>query len=474
MSERVAIWWIRRDLRLHDNLALQAALRSGRRIVPLFILDPALLRGERFGLPRLKFMLTGLQALDDSLRARGGRLIVRHGDPRTILGDLAERTGADAVYANRDYSPYAERRDAAVSGEMAVPVHYFDDALLHAPEHTLKGDGTPFVIYTPYKRHWLTLPKPQPQFYVIGPDVWHDAGESETTLPTLHGLGYGETIPVPDAGEDAAARRLAGFMNTGVFSYRDSRDILAGDPFLYGGDAATSGLSAYLRFGMISPRQMYAAAEEARERTVNTSQRESIDVWISELAWREFYMTILFRFPYAYNTSFRQEFERVAFRHAPDELLAWQEGRTGYPIVDAAMRQLHTTGWMHNRARMIVASFLTKDLLIYWREGDVFFMKHLIDGDPAANNGGWQWSAGTGTDAQPYFRVFNPVTQSQKFDPQGMYIRRWLPQLRGIPDAHIHAPWTMSSPPADYPAPLVDHHAARARALEAFKVVKNG
>jgi deoxyribodipyrimidine photo-lyase len=475
MAERVVIWWVRRDLRLNDNLALAAALSSGARVLPVFIFDPALLHGERFSPARLRFMLDGLRALDVDLRARGGGLLIRHGDPRAALPALIHETGADAVYAARDYTPYAVRRDRALTGMLPVPLHLLDDALLHPPEVTRKSNGTPFLVYTPFKRHWLSLPKPAPIESAPLPGALRALDGLDTPpVPSLRDLGMSETIPVPPAGEAEALRRLRRFIERAIHTYDAQRDLMAIDPF--SDDApGTSGLSPYFRFGMLSPRQARAAAAEAWRSRPDEGARHAVEVWVSELAWREFYTTILFHFPSALNSSFRPEYERIPFRDAPGELAAWADGRTGYPIVDAAMRQLAAIGWMHNRARMIVASFLTKHLLVYWRAGDVHFMRHLIDGDPAANNGGWQWSAGTGTDAQPYFRIFNPVAQSQKFDPDGAYIRRWVPELRSLrDDKAIHQPWTLDSPPRGYPPPIVDHAFARQRALAAFSILKQG
>lgn len=471
MSSGVVIWWVRRDLRLRDNSALGAALRSGGRVLPVFVIDPHLLKGERFSLARLKFMLDGLAALDVDLRGRGSGLLVRQGDPEHILPQLVQTVGAKAVYANRDYSPYALRRDRTVEGALSVPPHQFDDLVLHAPTHVLKADGKAYTVYTPYKRIWLSLPKPPPERYVIPGGVLYDVSSLDHQgVPSLSELGFGETIDVPPAGENEAIRRLERFARSSLHDYGASRDILSSDPFA-AEPGGTSGLSPYLRFGMLSPRQVYQTALAAK-RSATAEQGDSIDIWISELAWREFYVQILYHFPHVLKASFRPEYERVEYRHAPDEFAAWQQGQTGYPIVDAGMRQLATTGWMHNRARMIVASFLTKDLLTYWRDGETYFMRHLIDGDPAANNGGWQWSAGTGTDAQPYFRIFNPVSQSMKFDPHGDYIRRWIPELRDVPDELIHQPWKMDAPPRDYPPPIVEHQFARERTLRAFKAIQ--
>jgi deoxyribodipyrimidine photo-lyase len=466
------IHWFRRDLRLADNLALRAALETGLPVIPLFIFDPALLRGERFSPARLGFMLDGLRSLDESLRPHGTRLLIRHGEPLAELPALAAAVGASALYYNKDYTPYALRRDSQLPVVLDIPVHAYDDALLHPPEAVLKDDGTPYTVYSPFKRRWLAQPKPATASGAIPNKQFHALdGLDAPPVPTLAQMGHSTQTTTPPAGEQAALARLKRFVERGIRRYKQRRDFLDIDPFS-DDDPGTSGLSPYTRFGMISPRQLYHAAAEARERVTSKDEGESVDHWISELAWREFYVSIMRHFPHALNSSWRPEYERVAYRHAPDELGRWQAGETGYPIVDAAMRQLVSLGWMHNRARMIAASFLTKDLLIYWREGDVYFMQYLIDGDPAVNNGGWQWAAGTGTDAQPYFRIFNPVFQSQKFDPDGSYIRHWLPELRDVPARYIHTPWEMPTPPVNYPAPIIDHGMARERTLKAFQAVE--
>lgn len=468
------IHWFRRDLRLDDNTALNAALSTGT-VVPLFIFDPAILTGERFGLSRLAFMLDGLRALDARLRERGSCLVVRHGDPHQVLPAFAAEMNANAVYANRDYTPYATRRDAALPGLLNCPLSLHDDALLHAPDAIRSKEGRPYTVYTPFKRVWLALPKTVSKTEV-GRFAPLDTVETPP-VPSLAELGFSPApISLPPAGEVAAGVQLARFASGAITEYRERRNALLITPFDTDTPPSTSGLSPYLRLGMLSPRQAYGAAIAAKNDARSASDRESVDVWISELAWRDFYAHILSHFPHVYHRHFRPEFEAVPFRdgtgESADDLARWQAGQTGYPVVDAAMRQLAQIGWMHNRARMIVASFLTKHLLVHWWQGDVHFMRHLLDGDPAANNGGWQWAAGTGTDAQPYFRIFNPVSQSQQFDPGGVYIRHYVPELRGVPDEHIHTPWLMPTPPAGYPAPVVDHAFARGRALDAFKVLK--
>jgi deoxyribodipyrimidine photo-lyase len=427
-----------------------------------------LLRGERFGLPRLAFMLKGLAALDDSLRAFGTRLLIRHGSPLEVLPALLAQTEATAVYFNRDYTPYAIRRDTEL--EQRVPVQAYDDNLLHAPGEVLKADDQPYTVFTPFKNAWLKLPKAAPAAGVIENKTFHTLnGLDAPSLPSLRDLGYSDTIAVPDAGEKIARERLQRFLDGSIQQYMERRNRLEINPFTTD-DPNTSGLSPYLRFGMLSPRQAYHGAAAAN--AAGGAAHKSVDGWISELAWRDFYNHILYHFPHVLSRSFKPEYDALPFRDDPEGFEAFKRGETGYPVVDAAIRQMRQIGWMHNRARMIVASFLTKDLFIYWRTGDVFFMNHLIDGDPAANNGGWQWAAGTGTDAQPYFRVFNPVAQSQQFDPTGAYIRHYVPELRGLSDKEIHAPWEAANPPRGYPAPIVDHSAARARTLAAFKSIR--
>lgn len=467
----VVIHWFRRDLRLGDNTALNAALAMGAPVIPVFIFDPALLQGERFGVPRLKFLIKGLAALDAELKRRGSGLVVRRGDPLAVLPALLTETNAHAITFNRDVTPYAYKRDTAIL--KALPAHSFDDVLMHAPRELLKDDGKPYTVYTPFRKRWESLPKAdampleRPNFHTLD-------GIDAPPMPTLSDLGYSETIDVPDAGEAAALSRLERFIADAIYHYADTRNRLTAYPFGDPRSDGTSALSPYLRLGMLSPRQAYHAAARLLEddAALSANERRSIQAWISELAWRDFYNHILYHFPRVLYQSFKPEYDRLPYRDSDADFERWAAGMTGYPVVDAAMRQMHQIGWMHNRARMIVASFLTKDLFIHWRRGEMHFMQHLIDGDPAANNGGWQWAAGTGTDAQPYFRIFNPISQSQQYNPEGDYIRAFVPELRDVPAAYIHAPWTSPDPPKDYPPPMVDHAAARQRTLAAFQQVK--
>ncbi len=462
MSERPVIHWFRGDLRLSDNTALQAAFDRGLPVLPLFIVDPVIVNSPYFGLPRMALLVRALESLDRDLQARGSRLMIRQGSPVAVLHQVAEQTNAQAVYFNRDYTPYARRRDAEAADSLAVNVRSFDDAILLPPGAVMKADGNPYTVFTPFLRQWKQHPKPHltsgenGSFYAVeAPDWW----------PDYHWNGA-----LPEASEWAAQARLADFARGPIFTYGDTRNLLTPDPFE---QTDTSGLSPYLRFGLLSPRQAYWAAREAYTQAETDQTRCSVETWVNELAWREFYVHILAHFPHVLRGSFRPQYNRLNWRDAPDDFAAWKEGRTGFPVVDAAMRQLKAVGWMPNRARMIVASFLTKDLLIDWRKGERHFMHWLIDGDLASNNGGWQWAAGTGTDAQPYFRIFNPVMQSKKYDPTGAYIRRWVPELDNVPDRYLHEPWKMDHPPADYPAPIVNHDTVRQRALAAYKAVES-
>ncbi len=479
------IHWFRRDLRLNDNLALDAAAQSDTPILPVFIFDPVIITSKHIGLPRLSFMLNALASLDETLQKEGSGLWLGYGDPREILPKLIQVSGAMAVYANRDYTPFAYKRDVEVEQQLSVPIRFYDDALLLLPGSVLKDSGDPYTVFTPFKRKWLTLPKTtmvaaatkdkfvkaeKIKIYRIDATDKRFASPLDH-FPSLMDFGLPSTISVPDASEQEASKRLDDFLAKRVYDYSEGRNELAArstdDTYM-----GSSFLSPYLRFGMLSPRQAYWGAREAYSATRKVDQRESVETWVSELVWREFYMHILHHFPYVLKSSFRQQYDKLEWRYAADDLAAWKAGMTGFPVVDAAMRQLQAMGWMPNRVRMIVASFLTKDLLIDWREGERHFMDWLIDGDPAANNGGWQWSAGTGTDAQPYFRIFNPTSQSEKFDPEGKYIRRWIPELSDVPTKYIHKPSEMNMAPVRYPLPIVDHSFARERVLAAFKAIK--
>jgi deoxyribodipyrimidine photo-lyase len=466
MNQQTAIWWIRRDLRLADNMALHTALQSSSRIVPLFIIDPRLTSNRFSGEKRIAFLFAGLRALDRRLRSRGSRLTIRHGNPADVLKHVMNETNASQVFAESDISPFARSRDGAIAENL--PLTLVGHPTATHPNDVLKQDGNPYTVFTPFSRQWRkvvdvapeTIPSPSG---LSTPDVPTDQVPDSPVLPA--------SVPFT-AGEDAGIEVLRAFTSgerAPIYQYQESRDRLDLD--------GTSRLSAYLRFGMISARQAIASATQAVNDAENHSDRASADVWLNELIWREFYNAILYHYPTVRKLEFKEQFRDLNWINDEDDIAAWRDAETGYPVVDACMRQLHSEGWMHNRGRMITASFLIKHLLVDWRVGEKHFMQHLIDGDPAANNGGWQWTAGTGTDAAPYFRIFNPILQSKRHDPEGTFIRTWLPELKDVPDRHIHEPWKMSLDEqnaarceigVDYPEPLVDHQFARKRALAAY------
>jgi deoxyribodipyrimidine photo-lyase len=466
------IHWFRRDLRLRDNLGLEAALGSGQPVVPLFIFDPAILNSPRISPARVRFMLEALQALDTDLRKFGSALLVRHGAPVKVLPQVVEEIGAVRLFFNADYTPFSRQRDDGVAAALNIPVNGFHDRLMAVPGEIVKESGDPYSVYTPFMKCWRQEVQPAPVAeYQMAAEQFHTLdGIENPDLPTLADLGCGQSTNVPEASEQAAHRQLADFISQRICVYEQERDRLGNcvdDPY-----TATSFLSPYIRFGLISLRQIHQAAARANQQAAGADGQKSVRKFVDEIIWHEFYTHILWHFPQVKTENFNRKYDVIEWQETGQDLQAWQDGQTGYPAIDAAMRQLNATGWMHNRARMITASFLTKDLLIDWRRGELYFMQSLIDGDLAANNGGWQWAASTGTDAQPYFRIFNPVAQSKKFDPDGRFIRRWVPELRDVPDQFIHEPWNLETPPRDYPARIVDHASARKRALQMFQAMK--
>jgi deoxyribodipyrimidine photo-lyase len=451
--------WFRSDLRIADNTALAALAERAEQWLPVFVLDPRLLGSE----PRSRFLLASVARLSRDLGARGVPLLVRRGEPERVLPRLLHETGARLVSWNEGITPFARRRDAdvrrAIQGAGGEVIARRDDVIFAAPALRTR-EGAAYTVYTPYRNAWWRRFREEP----------HRPRRLRALPAAIPGFAA-DRVPaprarraepeLPTAGEDAARRRLARFLERSAARYHVDRDRPDLD--------ATSGLSPYLRFGAISVRQCFERAEQAA--AADPRLARGVAKWLDELVWREFYAAILEEHPRVLRGSYRREYAALAWNDDAAAFAAWCEGRTGYPIVDAGMRQLRETGWVHNRVRMIVASFLTKDLLLDWRAGERHFFASLVDGDPASNNGGWQWSASTGTDAQPFFRIFNPVAQGRRFDPHGDYVRRWVPELRGAPDAHVHAPW-LGDRPASYPPPIVDHAERRVEALARYRAAR--
>jgi len=480
-----ALVWFRRDLRADDHAALYHALKAARQVWCAFVFDTAILDALPRADRRVEFIRDSLLDLDAQLRALGLQhgvagvgLIVRHGQARHALPALAHELGVQAVYANHDDEPDALARDAAVRGELAslgIALHSSKDHVVFERSEVLTATGSPYSVFTPYKNAWL---RKVDDFYLRAYPIASHARAlaplpHPAPVPGLADIGFEPTnlhqlkLPVGSQGGQAL---LADFLDR-IDHYGDARNF----PAVKG----PSYLSTHLRFGTVSIRQL---AREAWQRMQAGSK--GAEVWLSELIWRDFYHQIMHHHPRVVGHCFKREYDAIKWahgKHAEQLMAAWETGQTGYPIVDAAMAQLNQTGYMHNRLRMVVASFLTKDLGIDWRRGEAYFARHLNDFDLAANNGGWQWAASTGCDAQPYFRIFNPVSQSEKFDAQGKFIRRYLPQLARLPDKLIHAPW-LARPlelaeagielGRDYPLPVVDHSTARDETLARFAVVK--
>ena len=477
--------WLRRDLRLHDQPALAAALRQCRQVHCLFVFDRAILDALPRVDRRVEFIRAALLEVDAGLRELAGRaeagLIVVHGLATEAVPALAHELDAQAVFAAHDYEPQAIARDEAVRAALAAEGRVLltcKDHVVFERDEILTRTGTPYTVFTPYRKAWLARvdaaalaahdPGPWAAALAPRPPAWRRA------VPALQDIGFTPTdltqlkIPTGTSG----ARQLLHDFEERLDRYRETRDF----PAVRG----PSYLSAHLRFGTLSIRELAALARQRMQ-----AGSAGADTWLGELIWREFYFQILANFPHAARASFRPEYDAIAWEEGPpaDALFAaWCEGRTGYPLVDAAMAQLNQSGYMHNRLRMVSASFLVKDLGLDWRRGEAYFAEKLNDFDLAANNGGWQWVASSGCDAQPYFRIFNPVSQSEKFDPEGKFIRRYLPQLAALSTRFLHAPWLADAVTLaaagirlgdTYPAPVVNHSRARARTLLRYAAVRD-
>lgn len=476
----IALHWFRRDLRLADNPALRAAAAKGRRVVPVFILDDAAEGDQAMGAASRWWLHYSLAALSRALDAAGCPLVLRRGDSRTVLAALAEETGADRVTWTRIYDPWAVERDGALKAALkaeGLKVESHPGALLREPWEVKTQSGTPFGVFTPFWKALLALgdpPAPAPAPTLRGPDVGPrgDALADWDLTPRAPDWAGGLRAAWTP-GEDAAKKRLEAFLAERLCDYPATRDRP--------GDAGTSALSAHLRFGEIGPRTVWHTTLDAVRSGRVAAGEDAAMGFLRELGWRDFNHSLLFHNPGIPQANYNTRFDGFPWRRDADALAAWQAGRTGYPIVDAGMRELWDTGFMHNRVRMIAASFLIKDLMIDWRLGEAWFRDTLVDADLANNVANWQWVAGSGADAAPYFRIFNPVLQGEKFDRDGAYTRRWVPELAGLPDKYIHRPWDAPTetlaragvePGKTYPRRIVDHAAARQRALAAYERIK--
>jgi deoxyribodipyrimidine photo-lyase len=464
---KVAIHWFRRDLRLDDNTALAAAAKEAETVVPVFIAEDALRTGPDVGAARLAFLLKAVESLRNELRVKGCSLLIRRGKSEEEIPKLCRELGAEAVFCNRRYEPYAQARDARIMKSLAsegVAFRTFKDAVVWEDRELLTKQGEPYTVFTPYAKAWKTktIPPPRPMFQPR--KHTQTKGASDDFAPDPADFGRCLKQPVPPAGEAAALIAFRRFVAERLTRYDVDRD--------FPGINGTSQLSPHLRCGTIGVRTLFAELHSFAAGAAETA-RESIETFIKELIWREFYLQILSNFPHVMNGAFRPEYDRLKWSYDEGLFRAWQRGQTGYPLVDASMRCLNATGWLHNRMRMVVAMFLTKDLLLNWQLGERYFMQMLVDGDMAANNGGWQWSAGTGTDAAPYFRIFNPVSQSRKFDPKGEFIRRWIPELDSLSDEAIHEPWDEPLLAKAYAQRIVIHEEQRLKCLKMYQAVSH-
>ncbi len=471
--------WFRQDLRLTDNPALTAAVDTERPLIPIYVLDDVSAGEWAMGGACRWWLHESLKSLNDSL---GGQLRIFRGDARAVVTALASELDASGVYWNRCYEPWRITRDIETrksleaDGRDAVS---FNGSLLFEPQEVLKADGTPYKVFTPFYRNGCLRNALEPRLPLPAPE-----------LPEIPGLHRGDDLASLDLlpttnwhlsieqcwspGEEGALARLDQFLQNDIENYIEGRDRPD--------QSRVSRLSPHLHFGEVSPNQVWHAANARRAAAV-TRIEENVDHFKRELGWREFSHHLLYHWPAITHENLQKKFDRFPWRDDPDVLRRWQKGVTGYPIVDAGMRELWLTGYMHNRVRMIVGSFLVKNLMLHWQHGEHWFWDTLVDADLANNSASWQWVAGCGADAAPFFRIFNPVTQGQKFDPDGSYVRRYVPELAGLPNRFIHCPWDAPAGVLresairlgrDYPEPVVDLKASRERALSAFRALKNG
>lgn len=462
---RTIIVWFRNDLRVHDHPALAEAAKEADHVIPVFILQDALLTGPYASANRTRFLLESLQDLKRSLQTLGADLVVRRGKAAEVLKQLVDETGASAVYHSVDYTPFAVKRDRNVQTALPKHVTYkaFPGRLSIDDLHELKTkSGTIHKVFTPFWKQWMGIQRRD--IAAVPKSLSLPANINTDTIPAISDLTSSAMLsPMAQKGGETVAReRLADFLDAHIAEYHQGNNDMATD--------RTSRLSAYLHFGCLSPREIETMLPDS----------PGARAWHRQLCWREFYHYVVFHFPHTHQ-EFQERYRSLSWGTDAKHLIAWKAGKTGYPVVDAGMRQLQSEGWMHNRARLIVGSFLTKDLWIDWREGEQHFMQWLIDGDIANNNGNWQWIASVGVDPAPvYRRLYNPILQQKNFDPTGAYVCKYVPELRNVPDAYLTEPWTMPRElqreigctiGTDYPAPIVDHKAARQAALEHYRSV---
>ena len=474
MSELV-LFWHRNDLRISDSIGLAQACDGAARVIGVFCFDRSILSGDDIAPARVVYMLGCLKALADDYRQAGSQLLFVNGDPVDRIPQLASALKAKAVYWHHDVEPYSQTRDKHVTTALQsqqIQIHTNWDRLLHDPNEIKTGNKQPYSVYSPFWRNWNSQPKPLPVAVKLPKsELTSTEAQALTQLPTIDlptalELGFTWTAPlIFESGTTAAAQQLATFCHNSICEYDEQRN--------YPAVSGTSGMSAALKFGTIGIRTVWAATPAAIETASSETALAGITTWQQELAWREFYQQALYHFPSLAQGPYRDHFKQFPWVNDKTQFTAWCEGKTGYPIVDAAMRQLNQTGWMHNRCRMIVASFLTKDLIINWQWGEKYFMQTLIDGDLAANNGGWQWSASSGMDPKQ-LRIFNPYTQAQKFDRDANYIRKWVPELKSVDTKMILTgdllPLTRHQ--VGYPLPIVDHSVQQRLFKELYASVK--
>jgi deoxyribodipyrimidine photo-lyase len=460
MSDLI-LFWHRNDLRLSDNVGLSAARQRSPKVIGLFCFDPNILQRDDIAPARVAYRVGCLEQLQQRYQQAGSQLLILHDEPERAIADLATALEAKAVFWNWDVEPYSQQRDRQVRESLkarAIPVQNSWDRLLHEPGKVMTATGKPYTVYTPFWKNWSQQAKAEPVAELKNAEGLTEEEQMAAraagaiALPSAQDLGYiWDNGFLVEPGETAARERLEAFCDRAISDYQEQRNFPAFD--------GTSLLSAALKFGAIGIRTVWQATRQADANSRSDETRNSIQTWQKELAWREFYQHVLYFFPELARGPYRPQFKNFPWDNNEEYFQAWCEGKTGYPIVDAAMRQLNEMGWMHNRCRMIVASFLTKDLIVNWQWGEKYFMQKLYDGDLAANNGGWQWSASSGMDPQP-LRIFNPSSQAQKFDPEGEYIRQWVPELSSMDAEYLV---TGKIPPRErescgYPQPIVEHN----------------